>query len=165
MKLFALLQPLLLAVGGRKPTHWFIDGNNFLAHGKTVKDKDALVGVLSDVPLAEELILVFDGKRDGSVETSIETLGNLKTVCLGQGMISDDYIQEEISKLQQDPVKKRKHRVNVVSADRALRKKVTTNYRPMVRTVVNPVTFFKRYLPRLKGVKGPNENEPKAPEF
>ena len=154
MKLFALLQPLLLAVGGRKPTHWFIDGNNLLAHGGTVKDKDALVLKLQDTPGAEELVLVFDG-RPGT-ETAISQEGNLRTVSLGEGLVSDDYIQEEIKKLMDDPILRRKHRVNLVSADRALRKKAT-NCKPIVRSVINPVTFFRRYLPRLKGLKGPNE--------
>lgn len=154
MRLYTLLQPLLLAVGGRKPTHWFIDGNNLIAHGNTVKDKEALVGKLMETPGAEELVLVFDG-RPGT-ETDISQIGNLKTVSLGEGLISDDYIQEEIMKMMNDPVLKRKHRVNLVSADRALRKKATS-CKPIVRTVVNPVTFVKRYLPRMKGLKGPNE--------
>ena len=154
MKAFALLQPMLLAVGLRKPTHWFIDGNNLLGHGGTVKDKDALIAKLQDIQAAEELVLVFDG-RPGT-QTDIEQQGILKTVSLGEGLISDEYIEEEIQKMMKDPVVRRKHRVNLVSADRVLRKKAT-GLKPIVRTVVNPVTFFKRYLPRLKGLKGPNE--------
>lgn len=160
MKLFALFQIICvtatsaLAVGGRKPTHWFIDGDNLLGHGNTVKDKDALIVKLQDTPGAEELVLVFDGCP--GTETNILQEGNLKTVSLGEGLISDDYISEEINRLMEDPIVKRKHRVNLVSADRALRKRATS-LKPIVKTVVNPVTFFKRYLPRLKGLKGPNE--------
>ncbi|CAB9524980.1 expressed unknown protein [Seminavis robusta] len=157
MKLFALLQPLLLALG-KKPTHWFLDGNNILAHGKTVKDREALVATLRDVK-AEEVILVFDGKA--GQQTNIAQEDALRTVDLGEGLESDDYIKEEIEKFLQDPKTRRKHRVNLVSADRELRRKAKS-FKPIVRTVVNPVTFFKKYLPRLKGLKGPNDNLPQS---
>lgn len=153
MRVLALLQPLLLAVG-KKPTHWYIDGNNLLAHANTAKDRDALIDKLQDVKGKEEVVLVFDG-RPGEV-TSISQEGNLRTVDLGENLKSDDYIQQEIQKFLDDPILRRKHRVNLVSADRDLRKK-SLSLKPMVRTVVNPVTFFRRYLPRMRGLKKPKE--------
>ena len=98
---------------------------------------------------------MFDGRP--STETNIMQEGNLKTVSLGEGLISDDYILQEIQNMMADPVLKRKHRANVVTADRNLRKRATSTCKPVVKTVINPVTFIKRYLPRLKGFKGPNE--------
>lgn len=164
MKLWALLQPLLLAAPSavKKPTHWMIDGQNLLGHGGTTKDRDSLVATLKtiDVRSAEELVVVFDGpKNDASAETKVDRpTDNLRIVELGEGLIADDYIQQAIQEIVADPLKKRKHRVNVVSADRALRKIATTSGRPVVKNVVNPVTFFKRYLPRLKRLKGPSED-------
>lgn len=153
MKLLILLQPLLLAVG-KKPTHWFIDGNNLLAHANTAKDRDALVGKLHGIQGTEELTLVFDG-RPGE-ETVVSQDGNLRTVSLGEGLESDDYIHDEILKFREDPTVRRKNRVNLVSADRGLRKKALS-FKPIVRTVINPVTFFRRYLPRMKGLKKPKD--------
>lgn len=153
-----LLQPFLLAVA-KKPTHWFIDGNNLLAHKGTAGDRHALTQKLLEIQdsAAEEIVLVFDGRK--GEETSITQEGMIRLVELGEGLQSDDFIQDEIQKFVNDPVSRKKHRVNLVSADRDLRKK-TSNLKPIVRTVVNPVTFWRRYLPRLKGAKGPNDNLP-----
>ena len=131
-----------------KPTHWFIDGNNVIAHGKTAKDRDTLIEKLRGCDV-EEVVLVFDGHPGATPDVSIDS--NLKTVSLAEGLSTDDFIQEEIQKYCQDP-DKRKHRVNLVSADRELRRQVL-DYKPIVKTAVNPVTFFRRYLPRLLGLK------------
>ena len=155
MKLLAILQPFLLAVG-KKPTHWFIDANNLLAHGKTTKDRDSLVAKLRDIDGAEEIILVFDG-RPGE-QTDITTEQNLRTVALGEGLSSDDYIEQEINRFWSDPVTRRKHRVNLVSADRELRQRALS-FKPIVKTVINPVTFFRRYLPRMLGLKKAKESQ------
>lgn len=153
MKLLALLQPLLFAAG-KKPTHYFIDGNNLLAHGKTTKDRDSLVQKLRGVEGVEEIVLVFDG-RPGE-QTDISRENNLRTVSLGEGLSSDDFVLNEIQKYWEDPQTRRKHRVNLVSADRELRQKALS-FKPIVRTVINPVTFFRRYLPRMLGLKKPKD--------
>ena len=155
MKLLTLVPPFLMAVG-KKPTHWFVDGNNVLGHGKTTKDRDSLIQTLQSVDSAEELILVFDG-TPGAAETDVFIHNNLRTVSLAEGLSSDDFIQEEIERFWKDPVMRRKHRVNLVSADRELRQR-TLEYKPIVKTVVNPVTFFRRYLPRMLGLKKPSAN-------
>jgi hypothetical protein len=147
MRVLALLQSLLLAVG-KRPTHWFIDGNNLLAHGKTAKDRDSLMQKLRDVP--SDITLVFDG-RPGE-QTNFIQIGNLCTVDLGEGLASDDYIHDEIKKFWEDPATKKRSRVTLVSADRKLRQRAL-KFKPIVRTVINPITFFRRYLPRMKGLK------------
>lgn len=149
MKLFALV-PFLLALV-KKADRWYIDGNNLLAHKNTAGDRDSLVQKLKEIQdtAAEEIILVFDGRK--GEETSIEQEGFLRIVSLGDSLKSDEYVLDDIETLD------KKSRVNLVSADRELRKKAS-NIKPVVKTVVNPVTFWRRYLPRMKGVKGPNDN-------
>jgi hypothetical protein len=149
MKLFSLLQPFLLAVG-KKPTHWFVDGNNLIAHSRTTTNRDTLIETLRGVEGAEEIILVFDGRPGEKTDISVDNC--LRTVSLGEGLSTDDFIQEEIQKFWVDPTTRRKHRVNLVSADRELRKHALA-FKPIVKTVINPVTFFRRYLPRMLGIK------------
>ena len=148
--ILALLYSLLLAIG-RKSSHWYIDGNNLLGHGKTAKDRDALIQTLRHVPAGDVMTLVLDG-RLGIQQTSIHWEKNLCTVDLREGLVSDDYIHDEIQKLWKDPSTRKKNRVNLVSADRKLRQRAL-QFKPIVRTVVNPLVFFRRYLPRLNGWK------------
>jgi hypothetical protein len=154
MKLLPLLQAALVAVGGRRhqqqqPTTWIIDGNNLLAHRGTPIDRDVLAQKLGPIRGAQEVVLVFDG-RPGEATTSVESEGGtLRRVSLGEGLSADDYIQQEIiSLLEAIP----RRRVQVVTADRELRKSVLEQ-KLIVRGVVNPVTFWRRYLPRLCGLK------------
>lgn len=149
MKFSLYLQPFLLAVG-KKPTHWFVDGDNVLGHAKTSKDKSSLIAKLRDVQGVEEVVLIFDGCPGEKTDISIQN--NLRTVCLGEGLSSDDFIQEEIRRLWEDPIMRKQHRVNLVSADRELRQ-LALDFKPIVKTVVNPITFFRRYLPRMLGLK------------
>jgi hypothetical protein len=146
MKLLPLLQAALFAVG-RQPTTWMIDGNNVLAHKGTPIDRDVLAQKLGPIRGAEEIVLVFDG-RPGEA-TSVVSEGTLRRVSLGEGLSADDYIQQEIIDLLETIPRRR---IQVVTADRELRRSVLEQ-KPIVRGVVNPVTFWRRYLPRLCGLK------------
>ena len=151
MILLASLVPmfqLALFAAGNAMT-WFIDGNNLLAQKGTPRDRDVLVEKLKPIQGADDsVILVFDGRRDQS-ETEVNSYGTLQKVSLADGMSSDDYIRNEIAFLV-DSVSKQ--RVQVVTADRDLRRLVLQQ-KKVVRGVVNPVTFWRRYLPRLAGHK------------
>jgi hypothetical protein len=145
MRLF-LFQAALFAVG-RHSTTWIIDGNNVLAHRGTPGNRDVLAKKLEPIQRAQEIVLVFDG-RPGE-ETSVESEGKFRRVSLGQGLSADDYIRNEIADMLEAIPRRR---VKVVTADRELRRLVLEQ-KSVVRGVVNPVTFWKRYLPRLSGLK------------
>jgi hypothetical protein len=147
MKLLPLLQATLFAVGRQHPTTWIIDGNNLLAHRGTPIDRDVLAKKLEPIRGAEEVVLVFDG-RPGEA-TSVDSEGTLRKVSLGEGLSADDYIQQEIADLLETMPRRR---IQVVTADRELRRSVLEQ-KAIVRGVVNPVTFWRRYLPRLCGLK------------
>jgi hypothetical protein len=147
MKLLPLLQAALFAVGRQQPTTWIIDGNNVLAHKGTPIDRDVLAKKLGPIRGAEEVVLVFDG-RPGEA-TSVDSEGTLRRVSLGEGLSADDYIQQEITNLLEAIPRRR---IQVVTADRELRRSVLEQ-KSIVRGVVNPVTFWRRYLPRLCGLK------------
>lgn len=142
---------LLVASGTRKKvgTTWFIDGNNLLGHRGTPKDAGALAKKLLPVRAAS-VVLVLDG-RQGVAETAIDVTGSFQLVALGEGMSADDYIVDQIKAMVGGKPRKR---VQVVTADRQLRCSVL-DIKPVVRAVVNPLTFWKRYLPRLSGMKLP----------
>lgn len=151
MKLLPLLH--LLVASGTRPkvgTTWFIDGNNLLGHKGTPKDATVLAQKLQPIQ-ADAVILVLDGKKGTHETTAIEVNGTFQKVALGGDMSADDYIMTEIRAML-DAVPRR--RVQVVTADRKLRSSVL-DIKPIVRGVVNPVTFWKRYLPRLCGMKLP----------
>lgn len=140
-----------MLVVGKKPTFWFIDGNNLIASKGVTKDREALIQKMRPLQSssAEQLVLVFDG-RAGS-EKNIDTEGSFQIVQLEEGVSSDDFILEEISKLVQES---KINRVELVTADRELRRLALAS-RPGVKRVINPSTFWKRYLPRMSGLKKP----------
>ena len=150
---------LLVAAGSRpKVKHtWYVDGNNLLGHKGTPKDPEALTQKLQLIQGVEEVILVLDGRPN--TETEIIDCGggsNLKRVNLGQGLSADDWILQDIGERNQANAPRRDQttRVQVVTADRKLRQRIR-NIKPVVKDVVNPVTFWKRYLPRMCGFKLP----------
>jgi hypothetical protein len=97
------------------------------------------------------MILVFDGRPGEKAQTRCQ--GCVRTVSLGAGISADDYIRDEIfATLNLLP----RREVQVVTADRELRRRVL-EIRPIVRGVINPVTFWRRYLPRLSGRKLPKQ--------
>lgn len=148
--------PVLLSLfaAGRKPMKWYIDGNNLMGHRGTPREREQVIKKL--LPMAKEgkldTILVFDSHLPGDAdETTITQDGQFLTVVTGEGITADDYILGEI-----DTIKESKAAfVQVVTADRDLRRKALDT-RTVVRGVINPVVFWKRYRPRLTGLKKPN---------
>jgi YacP-like NYN domain len=143
----------LLVVSGSRPrvgNTWFIDGNNLLGHKGTPKDATVLAQKLQAIR-GDAVILVLDGSKEGPIDSSITANASFQNVLLGQGLSADKYIMDEIKSLRkQDPTR----RVQVVTADRQLRAAVL-DIKPIVKGVVNPSTFWRRYLPRLCGMKLP----------
>jgi hypothetical protein len=151
MKLLPLVH--LLAAGQsrpRLPTTFFIDGQNLMGHKRTCNYSETLVEKLKLIQ-GSNIVLVLDGEKDGNKQTSIEVDGTFQKVSLGEGLSADDYMVMEIDKLCS--VRPRQQ-VQVVTADRQLRRQVL-EIKPVVKGVVNPVVFWRRYLPRMCGWKLP----------
>jgi len=159
MKLLGPLAVHLLALGSRPKVKqtWIIDGNNLMGHKGTPRDPDALTHKLQPIA-ADEVILVLDGRPNTETEIITEfgtsSSSNLQRVNLGQGLSADEYILEAIQARNQPNAKRRDQvtRIQVVTADRKLRRAIR-GIKPVVKDVVNPVTFWRRYLPRLCGYK------------
>lgn len=94
------------------------------------------------------VFLVFDSSSGEGIETKITQEGRFSTVVMGKGLAADDFIMQEIDKI----VKSGESFVQVVTADRELRRQAL-EVRSVVRGVVNPVVFWRRYRPRLTGLK------------
>lgn len=163
MNLFGILPAILLAitkpVSKHKAVTWFIDGNNLLGHFPG-RDRETIALKVKPIQSAEQVVLVFDGQK-GREEDSVEEDGIFRSVYLREGLSADDYILDEIKSMI--PLRPRR-KVQVVTADRALRRKVLET-KPIVYGVVNPVVFWKRYLPRLCGLKSDYTNTPPDEEF
>jgi YacP-like NYN domain len=157
----------------KQQTTWFIDGNNLMGHKGTPSQASIIAEKIAPIePKAEQVILVFDGQKatknkgKDEAEVAIETRivkesdsSRFQTVYLGKDLSADDFILSEINLLKNDP----RRRVQVVTADRKLRRLVLEKSKPVVRAVINPVVFWKRYLPRLSGMKSDYTNVPKEP--
>jgi hypothetical protein len=150
MNLLGLLFSMALAVG-KKPTTWLIDGNNVLGTKGTPRDAEVLAEKLKPIASAEWLVLVFDGKP-GVSRTEVAE-GKFRKIQLGEGMSADDFILEEINLIG---AQSKTNRVKLVTADKRLRSFALGN-RPTVKQVVNPATFWKKYMPRLAGLKKRSE--------
>lgn len=148
MKTIAPLLHFLVASRPKVPTTWFIDGNNLLGHKGTARDATVLSEKLKAVQNANSVTLVLDGKT-GLVDTRIEEQGIFQKVSLKEGISADDYILDQLETIRRTD---HKSRVEIVTADRKLRKQVL-GIKPVVKGVVNPVVFWRRYLPRLCGYK------------
>jgi hypothetical protein len=156
----------------KRPTTWLIDGNNFLGqrgvHGLP-RDGDKLAEKLLPISgkqggssTPNEVLLVFDGRRDVDLERTQSSLGDSFTkVQLEHGTIADDFLIDEIREIQAaDPSR----RVKLVTADKRLRAQAL-NIRPTVKQVVNPKVFWKKYVPRMSGQKkNPTPHLPKNSE-
>eukprot|EP00977_Amphora_coffeiformis_P005696 scaffold1206_cov160-Amphora_coffeaeformis.AAC.2 len=153
MKLFGIVPAVLLAVTKHTSVTWFIDGQNLQGHRGTPRDRETIALKVKPIKAAEKVILVFDGQK-GLTEDSIEEDGIFRNVLLREGLSADDYILNEIKALIPE---RPRRKVQVVTADRALRSKVLRT-KPVVHGVVNPVVFWKRYLPRLCGMKNDYTN-------
>ena len=158
MKLFDLLCYSSLLVLGKKPTTWIIDGNNLLAQKGTSKDREVLAEKLKSIHSigAESVVLVFDGRPGDSFLEHHQ--GSFQQVQLAEGVSSDHYILEEIAAIV---ATSKVRRVQVVTADRELRR-LALESRPIVKGVINPITFWKKYLPRMAGWKKAEILEPQT---
>lgn len=131
----------------KKRNHYIIDGNNLL-HSKGVpRQADMLTEKLKPIATLDPVILVFDGRP--GLERSETEEGNFRRVQLEEGMSSDDFILEEITTIG---LESKDNRVKLVTADKRLRSKALQQGQT-VKTVVNPVTFWKKYRPRMGGFK------------
>lgn len=142
------IHALAPAIGrSKKQNHYIIDGNNLL-HSKGVpRQADVLTEKLKPIAALEPVILVFDGRP--GMERSETEEGNFRCVQLEEGMSSDDFILEEIATIVSES---KDNRIKLVTADKRLRSKALQKGR-IVKTVVNPVTFWKKYRPRMGGLK------------
>jgi hypothetical protein len=146
LNVIGFLVSMLLAVG-RKPTTWLIDGNNFLGQKGTPRDPAVLANRLKPVATAEALTLIFDGQPGWSRTEMSE--GDFRQVQLEEGKSADDFILEEIKLIAAES---KSNRVKLVTADKRLRATALST-RPTVKSVVNPKVFWKKYLPRMSGMK------------
>ena len=126
-----------------------------MGHKGTPRSAETITEKVKPIRAAERVVLVFDGQKD-QVGNDVHDEGIVRSVFLQHGASADDYILDEIKALI--PLRPRR-KVQVVTADRALRRKVLET-KPIVYGVVNPVVFWKRYLPRLCGFKSDYTNIP-----
>jgi hypothetical protein len=149
MALFAAIRTV--ADKKKRPTTWLIDGNNFLGQKGTPRDGEILVERLKPITTtaAEQVILVFDGRKGESTRSDTMDGPMFRTVHLQEGEIADDFILQEIQSIASDS---KSNRVKLVTADKRLRSAALTT-RPTVKTVVNPKVFWKKYVPRMSGLK------------
>jgi len=157
----------------KKNVYWYIDGNNFLGQRGSKglpRSSDDLLERLSPISTtaAKQIVVVFDGKKDRT-----ERLDNLvppastdsgpgpgtdrvkiRQVLLEDGAIADDFIVQEIERLSGES---KFNRIKLVTADKALRARALVNQQ--TKTVVNPKTFWQKYLPRMSGLKKRVEQE------
>ena len=142
--LLLFAEALLFAIAKREGITWYIDGDNLLGQRGTARDSKAAARKLREIQGAEAVVFVLDGKKE--IATSSQE-GILEIVSLAEGISADDYIVQEVHSASG-----LRKRIQVVTADRELRWRVLAA-KPIVRRVVNPVTFWRRYLPRLCGWK------------
>lgn len=138
---------------GRKPTTWLIDGNNFLGQKGTPRKPEVLTEKLKPVAVSDSVVLVFDG-RPGDSRTE-QSEGSFRTIKLEEGMSADDFILEEIRTIAAES---KQNRVKLVTADKRLRS-FALDTRPTVKTVVNPIVFWRKYYPRMSGMKKRADDE------
>jgi len=130
-----------------------IDGTNLMAHRKVTKGREEMAAKLAGIRGAR-CVLVFDGRRGEATSTS----GNDPQVVVTEGgdeegndrVTADDWIEQAIQDVPET-------RIEVVTADRGLRE---IAHSAKAKTI-NPAKFWRRYLPRLKGLKNDYKNEPK----
>lgn len=170
-------------IRNKKPisTTWIIDGNNLLGQRRTPRDANVLIEKIKPVASYgdDSIMLVFDGKKgitdridkEIDIDSSVENEENdesdnnnkknnhyhnlLRLVQLEEGMTADDYILDTIKLLHDES---KLNRVKLVTADKMLRKSSLTNNRPTVKSVINPKTFWLKYVPRMAGHKTTYEN-------
>jgi YacP-like NYN domain len=145
---------------------WYLDGYNLLAHkGTCRKDPDVLLKHLLPITQSRTgnsqrtVYLVLDSHEEHATTTlhamdCDDTDNASKTDQLVQVVVraeesADAFIVRHVTQLPPGL-----HRVHVVTADRELRQRVLQQQgRSNQIQVIHPVTFWKRYLPRLSGLK------------
>jgi len=140
--------------GGAVPKVIFVDGNNLMMQRKVTKGRENLAEKLSAVKEgAFQIVLVFDGRKGeaasvvGEHPQVVVTSGGDETT--GEGRMSaDEYIVEQLA-----TVDRRTH-AEVVTADKWLRKQA----QQQDAKTINPVKWWRRYLPRLQGLKSDYTN-------
>ncbi|KAL7568510.1 hypothetical protein ACA910_002631 [Epithemia clementina (nom. ined.)] len=102
-------------------------------------------------------------ESDRIISTTTTPSSLFQVVSLANGISTDDWIMQQLNELKQLSSSQSSlfSKVQVVTADRALRKKVL-EIKPVVKGVVNPVVFWRRYRPRLTGLKSDYTNGPKC---
>mmetsp|Transcript_5195 Transcript_5195/g.13651 ORF Transcript_5195/g.13651 Transcript_5195/m.13651 type:complete len:152 (+) Transcript_5195:2-457(+) len=133
----------------------FIDGNNLMMQRKVTKGRELLAEKLAGVK-GSKIVLVFDGKK--GEEESSSGIDPEVVVTFGGNEHGDDRVSADewiIAQLQETVATTGE--VQVVTADKELRR---VCQRTSAKTI-NPVKFWRRYLPRLKGLKSDYSNAPK----
>lgn len=168
---------LVLLAASHRPhsgssTTWFLDGNNILAYKGTPRDCETLLETLAHLQgspaSTERIVVVLDG-RPGTMQTEVSTRNTvnyvqdrtslLQLVTLAENVTADEYILQQCAKvdMSENPCRRTSSRkVQVVTADRELRRQLWAMKPSVVRVVVNPLTFWRKYVPRLCGFKRNN---------
>lgn len=125
---------------------------------KVTKGREALCGKLSGIKNGR-IIVVFDGKAGEAFQTTTDGDGIEMVITAGGDsetgavrLSADAWIIEQ---MQQAP----EPRIEVVTADKELRRMANAMKGLSVKTI-NPVKWWRRYLPRLKGLKSDYSNAP-----
>lgn len=132
----------------------FVDGNNLMMQRKVTKGRENLAEKLGMVKEGQnKIVLVFDGRQGeaasewGDHPEVVVTSGGDETT--GEGRMSaDEYIVEKLGTC--DP----RTKLEVVTADKWLRKQA----QQFDAKTINPVKWWRRYLPRLQGLKSDYTN-------
>lgn len=163
--------PTLAATLRATTTSWLIDGNNLLGARGISKDLDMVQERLGQIQLRRgnayvEVLLVLDGPKvtaarpektslDSPVTVSI--VGACQRIQLSPGYSADDYIYHTVASQSSSKT------LHVVTADRELRRRVRSIKPTAIKDAINPVRFWKTYLPRLIGSKGQGRVEEAYP--
>ena len=129
-------------------TRTFVDGNNLMMQQRVTKGRENLTRKISGVK-SREVILVFDGRAGEAFERAGADPEVVVTAGGGDGggtrMTADEWIDSQMRAGDE-----------VVTADRTLRKLVQGKS----AKAYNPVKWWRRALPRLKGLKSDYSNSP-----
>jgi predicted RNA-binding protein with PIN domain len=132
-----------------------------MSHRKVTKGRDALRDKLAGIR-GSAVTLVFDGKAgetesdDGGTNPRM-VVTNGGDAATGEGReTADEWISREMASFPD----RRALDIEVVTADRYLRRLA---HECKAKTI-NPSKFWRRYLPRLKGMKSDYSNVPGAGE-
>ena len=131
-------------------------GRAQMSHRKVTKGREALRDKLGGIRGCST-ILVFDGRK-GEAESSIGTNPQVVITAGGDEETGEgrETADEWISKTIEASPARRDLEIEVVTADRFLRRIAHSSK----AKTINPSKFWRRYLPRLKGLKSDYSNAP-----